>query len=920
MEEYLNLPQGHLLNLQPRPRNGRRTRAALNERKRSSSPSREPENAIVDEQDPTGDTASKEPDTALAPPPLRRAKKATKLPKSKSLTGNGKESGNLAESEEQKKKDHSPAPLKGPSPGTSRPRASPPTDKDREQYWGKVREMFDKDSKDRPKGHYQEAYRKILSLANSSKQELTKQRLKYAGGHGHPQPSSPPRGGVSKTKIPSPKSTQPKSGALTRNPLASHPPSQGKSRPIRERSLSLDTREHAAPKASDKTDTTTESSIQSFPSISPVSGPSSSITEWEDRFVVNMPSAKEPNPATMDEDQIAEFQKSIERVHSEGGAMLDPDTLPSPRTRSPEENSDRCEKDLKSYDGQDSRSGPSEEAPNVMSEETPDHRRYYSPDEVGKQRFSTIWEESPGRPKRQGSDINPDGSFLGCKEIKGPKDKNPDEVLLFSTYASPTEERPRLIDVSRAPKEWKKGTTGQVKSAAEQKGSTLQDEWRPISQNLKNALCSRPSPKTLCQESKCQKPEQTGAPPKSQGKENTNCTAAGLTRGRHVQKKKRPDDVFIITPTITRTWVNMDDTNGTMRKRSGIPESMSAAAKPGGSRNDIATDTRAKPAVGSMTSGLRRATQNSWERSYTSYIPLRPGDAPTVAAKAEPDGTGVERSRPIRGFLHMPGMVKSSTENFDRRVHSSTTQQKSLAFPPMSINSETLPVRSVSDSPRSVSPVKHSDQPEYSRSMRSARIVEVAELDGLQLGDPREGLKANNTVDTRFESRQSPASNVPLDAVSSIRRKSIATPREPQQVLNPLTWSLVMDILALSAAQAHGIYNQLVGNRKTRMDLAKTSLDCILGMLGHCLYVFREILTAFSTYNATGRWPGSEDKDILRSLTDFGQAVFYLAALGFLMMVIGRAAGYVVLVGSWIVWFTRPFGWILGSVARAVLT
>ncbi|KAG2413606.1 hypothetical protein HFD88_002795 [Aspergillus terreus] len=919
MEEYLNLPHGHLLNLQPRPRNPRRARAPHDEVMRSSSPSHEPENAVVDEEDHIDSPASKEPDTAPAIPALRR-KKATKLPMPKSLTGKAKDwqTDNPAESEAQELKDYSPPPLKDSSPEASRPGATPPTDKDREQYWRKVREMFDKDGKDRPKGHYQEAYRKILSLANSSKQEIAKQKLKYAGGYGHPLKSSPPRSGVAcKTKIPSPKSTSHlSSAAITRNPLGCHPPGQVKPRLNRDRSLSLDTREHAAAKASDKTDTTTESSIRSYPSISPVSGPSSSITEWEDRFVVNMPSAKEPNPPTMDGEQIAEFQKSIEKVHSEGGAMLDPDTLPSPRTRSPEDNADQHEKNLKTFDGQDSRSAPSEEISDPVPGEIPDHRRYYSPDEVGKQRFSTIWEESPGRAKRPDPDFNPDGSFLGCKEIKGPKDKNPDEILLFSTFASPTDERPRLIDVSRAPKEWKKAATGQTQPAAEQKGTALHEEWKPISQNLKSALCSKPSPKTLCQEAKCQQPERTAVPSKPQEKENANST--GLTRGRHVQKKnKRSDDVFIITPTITRTLVNMEDTNGTMRKRSGTTEGVSAAARSTGCRNDIAIDPRPKPPAGSIASGLRRATQNSWERSNASSVPFRPSDLPV--GKVDTDRTGVERARAIRGFIRMPGMVKSSTENFDTRTHDNH-EQTSQVFPPMSAHGETLPVRSVSDSPRSGSPAKPDTRSEYSSSMRSARIVEVAELDGFQLGEPRESRKESGTVGARFEGRRSPAQNVTINAVSTVRRRSIAAPSEPQQVLNPLTWSLIMDILALSAAQAHDIYNQLVGNRKSRMDLAKASLNCILGMLGHCLYVFKEILTAFATYNATGKWPHNEDKDLLSSLTEFGQAILYLVALGFLMMMVGRAAGYVVLIGSWIVWFTKPFGWILGSLARAVLT
>ncbi|KAG5304468.1 hypothetical protein I7I50_11569 [Histoplasma capsulatum G186AR] len=59
------------------------------------------------------------------------------------------------------------------------------------------------------------------------------------------------------------------------------------------------------------------------------------LTKLEDKFVVNMPSAREPSPLQMTAQQIVDFQKTIERVHHEGEQMLDPDTLPTPRSITP---------------------------------------------------------------------------------------------------------------------------------------------------------------------------------------------------------------------------------------------------------------------------------------------------------------------------------------------------------------------------------------------------------------------------------------------------------------------------------------------------------------------------------------------------------------------------------------------------------
>ncbi|KAK2789615.1 hypothetical protein FQN52_005954 [Onygenales sp. PD_12] len=69
---------------------------------------------------------------------------------------------------------------------------------------------------------------------------------------------------------------------------------------------------------------------------SPLARSNSHLSELEDRFVVNMPSAKEPSPLTMTTQQILDFQKAIQRVQREGGTMVDPETVPTPRSVTPE--------------------------------------------------------------------------------------------------------------------------------------------------------------------------------------------------------------------------------------------------------------------------------------------------------------------------------------------------------------------------------------------------------------------------------------------------------------------------------------------------------------------------------------------------------------------------------------------------------
>lgn len=63
------------------------------------------------------------------------------------------------------------------------------------------------------------------------------------------------------------------------------------------------------------------------------------VEELQDRFVVNMPSAKEPSPLQSSREQIAAYQRSVERACRDIGgiqALVDPETLPTPRVMTPE--------------------------------------------------------------------------------------------------------------------------------------------------------------------------------------------------------------------------------------------------------------------------------------------------------------------------------------------------------------------------------------------------------------------------------------------------------------------------------------------------------------------------------------------------------------------------------------------------------
>ncbi|KAG2010981.1 hypothetical protein GB937_007296 [Aspergillus fischeri] len=910
MDELLHLHQGHFMNLSPRRRHGKReeldveevenTQQERNTSDRGGSPMK-----------------SRNSDSGTGTPTIVRRTRPTKLPLPRDLASKAKE--------QQKDKPATPQHRDYGSLRNVRPRKSPTTllysspeevmDKDREQYWRKVRDKFEKESpsaksqekdkekeKDKHKETYYGAYKKIISLASSPKSELVKQKLRSAGGDLRGSPKSRIASPIIHPRL--------RPGYSSPSKFDNQSISQGKRQLSGVQRKNSDTDESILHFSTDKTDNATDSSINSHSSLSPVSGPSSSLTEWEDKFVVNMPSAKEPNPPTMSAQQIAEFQQSIERVHNDGGAMLDPDSLPSPRTGTPEDKDLSAVQPAKptSFDGQDPPPPPPHSAGVEESPPSqPKHPRYYCPDEIGKNRISTIWEESASKSEKDVPNVNPDGSFLGCKEINGPNDKNPDEILLFSPV-----DRPRVVDVSspmpRSPKERKIQVVRQRNPDLGEK-TVAREEWKPGTPNMKFVQCSKPSPRTVCRETTCQQPEKTAQDPSKADRESP------PPLGKRLEDRKptpRDDDVFIITPTIIRTMVSMSDIKGAAQKGPpvGIPTSRTAG--------DIITDARARPQGKPSPLGLRRVAQNSQEKSnVSSPVPLRSAPVrsiPVVKHRAEAGMRKVEQSRDMRGFIRMPGTTPPSAESQAERTGNNPTQSRASSTGSSSENSQ---VRRVTDSGQAnrsslvvnISPVGSIDrgQPDCGKTVpETTKVIEVAELDGLQVVEHKE--------------KTPPPRITPLHADPPNMEMEMEVAGPTKSATNALTLALILEIFVLSAAQMEALWQRLVSNRHSKTALLKIAINSVLQMLEHCLQVLRTWLTVFSVYNATGVWPRPAEGDLARSVTDICQAIAYLVVLCFVMMVVERAAGYIVLVGSWVVWFAKPFGWFFVAIGRALFT
>lgn len=185
------------------------------------------------------------------------------------------------------------------------------------------------------------------------------------------------------------------------------------------------------------------------------------------------------------------------------------------------------------------------------------------------------------------------------------------------------------------------------------------------------------------------------------------------------------------------------------------------------------------------------------------------------------------------------------------------------------------------------------------RLRTSGKVVEIAELDGLQVASPKESLQSNITD-----------VNADLGNLHSQDNDESSS-----NLVSPLALSLIFNILVVAVTQVSRVFRTGSDSYYTNFVVNNT-----LSMTGHCYRVFSSIYTAFSRYQATGSWPKTNnDQAISRFMLELLQAVVYLFILGFAAMLIGRVAGYVVLVSSWIVWFARPFAWGFQWVGRALI-
>lgn len=648
-----------------------------------------------------------------------------------------------------------------------------------------------------------------------------------------------------------------------------------------------------------------DSASSSHNMVSPIE-PMGTASNWEDTFIVNMPSARDPNPPTMTAQQIREYQKSIEKVRLEGGKMLDPDTLPSPRAVTPEQQNALARR----IEKQPSVTVQRKPVRNVSAETylpspvSPPlaPRQYYNADDVGREHVSPIDDESPPRDQQEKHFSAGAHSFLGCREMG--KTKNPDEILMFPTLNdSPYPTMPLSPESKRRSGGKRKSEINQKRQSADEK-AILHDEKPLRSRNSRPIQCSKQPLSSPSRHSGLNKLTPNSLKNKSLPplpKESFEKPPGSDTSSKENQND---DDVFIITPTITRTPISNT-----------IPTSTTHPDL--GGRNVQCTKTpKADDTVHvSRTRSHYSAPQTPWHqhmsmlpRSETFFM-MPPGNAQGggMSGIRNRGGSPQDRER----FSIMPGYIRMSRMMTSEQDIGGARSEHELCLCRRCITENQNPLRNIDyplmfqDIPGCTPTPRFQDltappspvlegRPKSVARARSPKTDEIAELDGLQVPTSESSPPEQDTALVKCNGGKGNA-----DISSS--------------VFNFLSFSLLFDICVLSATQLYDF-----SRRYNIPQHASIMAERVIEMAGHCFHVAKRVLNGIVVYKRTGSWPKSNNEEIALLMRDMGQAGVYFFVLGFVIMILGRAAGYMVFLGSWVVWVAKPFGWLFGKVGKAL--
>lgn len=749
----------------------------------------------------------------------------------------------------------------------------------------------------------------------------------------------------------------------------------------------------------------------------------SSSDDWEDRFVVHMPSADDPNPPSMSAEQIRLYQEKIRKLH---GAPLSRHEMDAskPSSGSPEPRFPQQVKKMSSIPVLQRGTTPnsfSTDSRQSISPPLDEPRQYFSPDEVGRARVSPVTDNPKLKQKALFKKLREE-CFMGCMGVDEKAAKNPDEILLFpnsddenddqvSPVAKSDEESdegksnsmPRILQTSKVPQ-----SSGHKIVRATQK--TLGKSQRATPLLIPPAL-------TSAQPTKIPIPSST--PPTSgqhQAKEDDSAVFTSFLTNKTVLQRSR-------TRPVTRPSPRPPRFNKDYSRRTPENDLFFESSSPGSSHgpNDSPADSSKSASSDSFGEESGNGTINSPQsndsvrlgpsdkfkhnvlsesRLHKVFSPLIaiPGneipvdsETPKTPHVAELDGLQVPQQLPSPPLSCSPSppantKVESVASNekprqkekrdthtirMEIRMKAEKARKGAAAAKSASErlaaarqHAERLAeARAAYNKAKSQSTVKKTKEPidelrqqklnterinEARKAYKAAKAREEAEQAEKQAQKEAEREAARQAEIRRKEAkvRSKPISSTSSKSkteptVSSddakptrktrkpaVRRQSspVKKSRHESKVYNPETpLDTPIDSYLTDTTLSFGIFylsfNKFHSFLRDHKIYSQILLSCetLFQMASHCLKVCKRLADAWLEYQQNGSLPQSCVDDFGDFAADIGQALVNFAVLCFVFIVVVKMAGYVVVVTNWMVWFTRPVGWVFGNLLSAVI-
>ncbi|RAO70102.1 uncharacterized protein BHQ10_006114 [Talaromyces amestolkiae] len=749
----------------------------------------------------------------------------------------------------------------------------------------------------------------------------------------------------------------------------------------------------------------------------------SSSDDWEDRFVVHMPSADDPNPPSMTAEQIRLYQEKIGKLHGAPFPRHEMDAS-KPSSGSPEPRLPQQVKKMSSIPVLQRGTTPnsfSTDSSQSISPPLDGPRQYFSPDEVGRARVSPVTDNPKLKQKALFKKLREE-CFMGCMGVDEKAAKNPDEILLFPN--SDDENDAQVSPVAKSDEESDKDkstNTPRTLHASKMPHSSGHNIARATQKILGKPQRATPLviPPALTPAQPTKIPIPSSTSPTTgqyQAKEDDSAVFTSSVTKKSVLQRSRTRPVLRPSsrpPRFNKDYSRRTPENdlffessspGSSHGPNDSPAESSKSASPDsfgeGSRNGTITSPQSNDSVRLSPSDKFKHTVSSESRLHKVFSPTIarprnkiPGDleTPKTPHVAELDGQQVPQQLPSPPLSCSPSppakpnveTVASNeklrnkekrdthTIRMEIRMKAERARQGAAAAKSASErlaaarqHAERLAeARAAYDKAKSQSTAKKTKEPldelrqqklnterinEARKAYKAAKAREEAEQGEKQAKKEAEKeatrqaeirrkeakvkskpvssssskLKTEPTVssDDAKPTRKTRKSAVKrqLSPERKSRRDSkvykpetpLNTPIEPY--LNDTTLSFGVFYLSFtkfhSFLRDHKIYSQIL-----------LSCETLFQMASHCLKVCKRLADAWLEYQQNGSLPQSCVDDFGDLAADIGQALVNFAVLCFVFVVMIKMAGYVVVVTNWMVWFTRPVGWVFGNLLSAVI-